>query len=236
MKSALRYFAITLACLAVSIGADAQKRNASIVGANPGLKEYFSDPAGESLAPDENGFIRRWLLLEPILKPNRTNTVFTDSYIREAFSEEMFPGQFTVLPKDGQSVKVGEDKLLWHALDSKLFNVKLYRYATGMGKERYGIIFWAVTVLDVPETIENVRLMAGSNSASMWWLDGNEVLILSGDRRMVMDDGASERLTLTKGRHILRCAVINGPGMSDFCVRFVHEDGTPVTSFKTLNK
>lgn len=222
--------------MAACIGADAQKRAAATVTANPSLAPYFSDPSGASLSPDDNGFIRRWLLLEPILKPNRTNTVFTDSYIRETCGQEMFPGQFTVLPKDGEAVKMGKEKLLWHALDSKLFNVKLYRYATGLGKERYGIIFWAVTVLDVPETIENVRLMAGSNSASMWWLDGEEVLILSGDRRMVMDDGASERLTLTKGRHLLRCAVINGPGMSDFCVRFVHEDGTPVTSFTTSNK
>jgi hypothetical protein len=30
--------------------------------------------------PDADGFIQRWLLLEPINKPNRSNTVFTDSY------------------------------------------------------------------------------------------------------------------------------------------------------------
>ena len=42
---------------------------------------------------------------------------------------------------------------------------------------------------------------------------------------MVMDDAASKRLTLKKGRHILTGAVINGPGMSDFCVRFIDEDG-----------
>ena len=216
--------------MAACIGADAQKRAAATVTANPSLAPYFSDPSGASLSPDDNGFIRRWLLLEPILKPTRTNTVFTDSYIRETFGQEMFPGQFTVLPKDGEAVKMGKEKLLWHALDSKLFNVKLYRYATGLGKERYGIIFWAVTVLDVPETIENVRLMAGSNSASMWWLDGEEVLILSGDHIYKMN------YNIMLGRHLLRCAVINGPGMSDFCVRFVHEDGTPVTSFTTSNK
>ena len=77
----------------------------------------------------------------------------------------------------------------------------------------------------------NVRLAVGSNSGSMWWLNGEEAVILSGDRRMVKDDCTSKRLTLKKGRNILRGAVINGPGMSDFCVRFIDEKGQPVNNF-----
>ena len=216
--------------------AGAKKKKAGVVESHPALAAYFQDPSAGPAVPDNQGFIRRWTILEPISKPNRSNTVFTDSYIRETFGTELFPKQFTCLPKEGDVVKVDGKKLIWHALDSKLFNVKLYRYSTGLEKERYGIIYWAVTEIECTEDIECVRLMAGSNSASMWWLDGEEVLILSGDRRMVMDDGASARLTLTKGRHVLRCAVINGPGMSDFCVRFVDAQGRPVTSFTVLNR
>ena len=200
------------------------------------LSAYFAEPSSAPAVPDDQGFIRRWTLLEPISKPNNSNIVFTDSYIREAFCTEMFPRQFTCRPKNGDSVKIQGKKHVWHSLDSKLFNVKLFRFATGLGKERYGVIFWAVTEIECQEDIEDVRLFAGSNSASMWWLDGEEVLILSGDRRMVMDDGASSRLTLTKGRHLLRCAVINGPGMSDFCVRFLDKDGTPVRNYTILNR
>ncbi|MEI9944323.1 MAG: hypothetical protein WDN26_08855 [Chitinophagaceae bacterium] len=71
-------------------------------------------------------------------------------------------------------------------------------------------------------------MAVGSNSASMWWLIDKEAVVLSGDRRMVMDDGVSARLTLNKGKNIIRGAVINGPGMSDFCVRFLDEKGQPV--------
>ena len=53
----------------------------------------------------------------------------------------------------------------------------------------------------------------------------------TGDRRMVEDDAMSPRLTLKKGRNILRGAIINGPGMSDFCVRFLDEKGNPVTNY-----
>ena len=79
-------------------------------------------------------------------------------------------------------------------------------------------------------------MAVGSNSASMWWLNGEEAVILSGDRRMVADDAMSKRLTLTKGRNIIRGSVINGPGMSDFCLRFVDENGRPVRNIKIVCK
>ena len=77
-------------------------------------------------------------------------------------------------------------------------------------------------------------MAVGSNSASMWWLNGKEVVHLFDDRRMVMDDELSAPLTLRKGRNIIRGAVINGPGLSDFCLRFLDEDGKPVKEFSLV--
>ena len=192
------------------------------------ITQYFTPATTKIRTPDPKGFIQRWLLLEPINKPNRGNSVFTDSYLRTAFSTEYFPNQFTVLPKDGEQVKVEEQELTWHALESKNFNVKLFRFAYGLRKQVYGVIFWAVTVVNSPQEMKNVRMAVGSNSASMWWLNGKEAVILSGDRRMVMDDCVSTRLTLNKGKNLIRGAVINGPGMSDFCLRFLNEKGEPI--------
>ena len=222
---------ITIEDLADSLGVSARYLTRLFKNeASPRLSDYFSPATTNTMSPDSEGFIQRWLLLEPIDKPNRSNTVFTDSYIREAFATEYFPNQFTVLPKDGDKVKIGKQKLTWHALDSKLFNVKLFRFASGLKKQVYGVLFWAVTVIECPEDMENIRMSVGSNSASMWWLNGEEAVILSGDRRMVKDDCLSRRLTLKKGKNIIRGAIINGPGMSDFCVRFLNENGTPVNN------
>ena len=170
------------------------------------LAPYFTPATSSPKSPDKDGFLQRWLLLEPINKPNRANTVFTDSYIRNTFNTEYFPNQFTVVPHDGDKVKVAGQELAWHDLDSANFNVKLFRFADGVNKQPYGVIFWAVTVVNCPKEMKNVRLAAGSNSASMWWLNGAEAVILSGDRRMVMDDCISKRLTLHQGpeRHSRR--------------------------------
>jgi hypothetical protein len=197
------------------------------------LAPYFTRATSSPKATDADGFLQRWLLLEPINKPNRSNTVFTDSYIRKAFDTLYFPDQFTVVPRDGDKVRVGDQELAWHALDTKNFNVKLFRFAYGLRKQTYGVLFWAVTVVNSPREMKKVRMAVGSNSASMWWLNGDESVILSGDRRMVMDDCVSKRLTLNKGRNVIRGAVINGPGLSDFCVRFIDEDGKPIKELTT---
>jgi hypothetical protein len=68
------------------------------------IAPYFTPAASSHKAPDRDGFLQRWLLLEPISKPNRTNTVFTGTYVRNAMNTEYFPGQFTVIPRDGATV------------------------------------------------------------------------------------------------------------------------------------
>lgn len=228
---------------------------------------YFTESKSKPATPDENGFIRRWTLLDPISKQEiSSNTLFTDSWLRTEFAKEYFEGQNTVLPQDGDSVSVKIPKraarggmrmggpmqapaqaqpaaqpeytdvtLKWHSVDSKRYNVKLYRFAKSLGMRPTEGLFLGVTVVNAPEAM-TVRLAAGSNSASMWWVNGQEVLLLSGDRRMVVDDGVSKEFTLKEGANIVRCSVINGPGMSDFCVRFIGQDGKPVTNLTITNK
>jgi hypothetical protein len=204
-------------------------RNVTPVDPNPRTVEpYFKKATSGAKSPDPDGFIQRWMLLEPITNGLRSNTVFTESYVRNAFRTEYFPNQFEVTPKDGDKVTVNDVELTWHALDSNLWNVKLFRFAYGMDKEIYGVTFFAYTVVECPREMKDVRMAVGSNSASIWWLNGEEAVYLFGDRRMVMDDCVSKRLTLQKGKNVIRGAVINGPGMSDFCLRFLDEEGKPI--------
>lgn len=216
--------------------------------------KYFDTPVTGTAQPDEKGFIRRWTVLEPISKPNRTNAVFTDTYLREVFAKEYFPKQMTCIPKDGDKVKAyfeqvempadfrrsfdqsqlkvttGTETLKWHKIDSKSYNLKLLRFGEHHLNRLYGVIYWVVTTVTCDEDMPNVRLSVGSNSASMWWVNGEETLLLSNDRRMVVDDAMSNRISLKKGDNVIRGAIINGPGLSDFCVRLVNEDG------KVINK
>lgn len=243
-----------------------------IANRNVAYDQYFEEIKADAapVSPDENGYIRRWTIIEPINKPNSGNTVFTDSYILAELTKEYYPGQFSAdinsLPKTGDQVIVEseapraggrggfggarggaaaapaapatvKDTLKWHSVDSKLFNIKLIRFAQGTsnGQKRYGLIFNAFTVINCEQDMV-VRLAAGSNASSIWWVNGEKVLTLQADRRMVADDGMSKRITLKKGKNLVRAAVINGPGMSDMCMRFYNEDGTVVKNITITNK
>jgi hypothetical protein len=90
-----------------------------------------------------------------------------------------------------------------------------------------------VTIINCPEEMAGVRLAIGSNAASVWWVNGQEVIGIYGDRQTVIDDGVSKRLTLKKGPNVLRAAVINGAGATDFCARFLDGEGKPLTGMTT---
>jgi hypothetical protein len=195
------------------------------------LARHFIHASKLTKAPDATGFIQRWLVLEPVRKEIARNNMLTEKYLRTTFAADNFSNDFNVVPKDGKKAKVGGKELKWYALDSKTFNFNLYHFTYAINKPPYGVLFWLVTVINCPEEIKNVRMTAGANSGGMFWLNGTEALILSGDRDMIVDNVTSPLLTLKKGKNIIRGAVINGPGMCNFAVRFLDEKGLPVKNF-----
>lgn len=60
---------------------------------------------------------------------------------------------------------------------------------------------------------------------------GEEVIGIYNDRQSVVDDGVSKRLTLKKGQNIIRAAVINGGGATDFCARFLDANDQPLKGY-----
>ena len=184
-------------------------------------------PATPTRPPDAAGFIQRWLLLEP----SRTSGQLTDSAVQTLVKTDHFPGQLTALPKAGDKVSVGNDTLTWHAVDTTGYNVNLFHFAYALNKPTSNVLFWAVTVVNAPREMPNVRLAIGSNAASVWWLNGEEVIGIYNDRQAVIDDGVSKRLTLKPGANIVRGAIVNAGGATDFCVRFLDEAGNPIRTF-----
>lgn len=184
----------------------------------------LAPPATPSKAADANGFLQRWLVLEPI----RASGQLTDSAVRAAVTTAYFPDQLTVLPRDGDKVTIGDATLAWHAVDTVKYNVNLYHFAYALNKPTSNVLFWAVTVVNAPREMTGVRLAIGSNAASVWWVNGQEVIGIYNDRQSVIDDGVSKRLTLKKGANVVRAAVINGGGATDFCARFLDRDDRPI--------
>jgi hypothetical protein len=185
----------------------------------------LSSPTTPERAPAADGFIQRWLLLEPIGADG-----LTDSAVQAAVKKVYFPDQLTVVPHDGDAATVGDAPLRWHAVDTRLYNVNLFHFARALGRPTSNVLFWAVTVLHSPAETSGVRLAIGSNAASVWWVNGQEVVGIYGDRQTVIDDGVSKRLTLRKGPNVIRAAIVNGGGATDFCARLLDAQDRPLTA------
>ena len=116
--------AIALATLAAVLqlaAADERGDRAGDAAGRPA--STLNRPTTPTAAPDAEGFIRRWLVLEPIPAVG-----LTQDAVRTAIKTESFPNQFTVIPKDGDSVDVKGSRLTWHAEETTEYNVNLYHF------------------------------------------------------------------------------------------------------------
>jgi hypothetical protein len=184
-------------------------------------------PSGTSQPVDQRGFIRRWLVLEPISVAGQ----LTQGAVETALRAGALPDAATSVPREGDASDVtGSPR--WHAVESRAYNVNLYHFAWSLSKPTSNVLFWAVSTVDAPADMPGVRLATCSNAASRWWLNGESVVSVYGDRQSVIDDGVSRRLTLHKGRNVIRAAIINGGGATDFCARFLDAEDQPITSLR----
>jgi hypothetical protein len=184
----------------------------------------LAKPKGASQSVDARGFIHRWLLLEPVPVPGR----LTESAVQEALKSHALPERSDTLPRDGETLDLGGASRTWHAWDTLHYNVNLYHFAWSLSKPTSNVLFWVTTTVESPREMHGVRLAIGSNAASRWWLNGEPVIALNDDRQSVIDDGVSRRVTLRKGRNVIRAAIINGGGATDFCARFLDENDQPL--------
>jgi hypothetical protein len=199
-------------------------RNAFAIGL-AALALVGASPKGR----DDGGFIRRWLILEPL----RVAPQLDQRTVRALVKKPPFADLLAAMPRDTERLTIEGESVAWHAVDTADYNVNLFHFAAGLGKPTSNVLFWIVTAVDAPRDLAGVRLAIGSNAASVWWLNGEEVIGLYDDRQSVIDDGVSKRVTLKKGLNVIRAAVVNGGGATDFCARFVDEDGKPVTGLAT---
>ncbi len=203
--------------------------NAVTGGAAAVPASTLSAPKTAEMKPGPDGFIRRWLVLEPIAA-----TGLTDSIVQAAVKKGPFGAEPPAVPRDGEKVNVDSAELTWHAVDTSNYNVNLFHFARSLDKNTSNVLFWIVTVVHAPREMRNVRLAIGSNAASVWWVNGQEAIGIYGDRQTVIDDGVSKRLTLKKGPNVIRAAVVNGGGATDFCARILDASDKPLTDI-TVN-
>jgi hypothetical protein len=186
--------------------------------------------APKTYKPDGEGFIRNWVLLDPIALDDNATT-HEEGSEKAFFDKDHFPGQKEAKPKDGDKVSVAGKDLAWHARQADEFSVDLEKFANDVGKEPAKALFLGVAYLTCEEDVADVKLAIGSDDSSAWRLNRKELIRVFAGRAVEKDQDTSPAVTLKKGVNVLTFAVINGDGPTGACARFQDKDGKPVTKF-----
>jgi hypothetical protein len=188
--------------------------------------------AGEEAAtykPDDEGFIRNWLVVGPIALGEKAATHEEDSQ-KGFFDKEFWTGQKKAMPKNGDKVTVDGKELAWKAVAAEEFALNFVKIYDGQAATNSLVLGVAYVVADAD--MDGLKLKIGSDDSSMWTLNDKELKRVYAGRAVEKDQDTIEGVTLKKGVNVLRMAVINGDGEYGACARFTDKDDKPVTNLK----
>ena len=148
--------------VAVAHAQDAAAGRQHRAGSRGSSAPSLARPTSPANAPNADGFLQRWLILDPIAVSGQ----LTDTAVQTAVKTASLPDQFTATPRQGDTVSVGNTKVAWHAVDTIGYNVNLYHFAYALNQPTSNVLFWATTVVNAPRDMSGVRLAIGSNAAS----------------------------------------------------------------------
>jgi hypothetical protein len=174
--------------------------------------------ADDTLKPDDDGFIRNWLMLAPI--PNGENVSGTD-----ALNKEYISGEANLKPKADEKAKIGDLELTWKAISAGDYAVN---FNTILGQPTEDSTAYAVTYLVADDEMKDLNLKMGSDDQAKVYLNGKEVLKNEAARPVEKDQDTANNITLNKGTNVIVFKVVNEKIDWAGCLRFTDKSDNPV--------
>jgi hypothetical protein len=178
--------------------------------------------AEDTVKPDEEGFIRSWLVLAPLpFVAGQTGT--------EGLAKEQVPGEAKLRPKEGDKVKVENKELTWkkHKCDSHLLDLNAF-----VGGQTEDSVGYAVCYVVASAKMDNLTMKTGSDDQAKVYLNGKEVFKNEEARPADKDQDSTPNLTLDKGVNTIVFKIVNEKIDWSGCLRFTDKDGKPIKNLE----
>jgi hypothetical protein len=177
--------------------------------------------AEDTYKPDEEGFIRNWLILAPLPFGAAQNGA-------EALGKEQVPNEAQLQPKEGDKAKAGDKEIAWKAYkaDSHLVDFNGF-----LGQQTEDSVGYAVCYVHADEEMADLSMKTGSDDQCKVYLNGKEVF-KNEEPRSTDKDQDSTKVTLKKGVNVVVFKVVNEKVDWSGCMRFTDKDGKPITNLK----
>jgi hypothetical protein len=172
----------------------------------------------QTFSPDQEGFIRNWLILAPIAIQSESGASEID--------RELIRGEATLKPKAGDTPTAG-GQLAWTAHETSDYFID---FLASFGKQRGEYVAgYAVAYVIAPEDMK-VTLALSTNDQGKVWLNGSPIFAFA-ETRVLEKDADRVDVTLNKGQNVLMMKVINEVNNWQACARFL-KAGAPVRDIK----
>jgi hypothetical protein len=171
------------------------------------------------MKPDEEGFLRNWILLAPIpMAEGQTG--------EEGLTKVWIENEGKLAPKVGDKAKVGDKELTWKAVEASDF---FFDVNGALGEAAENAVAYAVAYVTVPAEMKGLQLRIGSDDQCAVFLNGKEVIRSAEPRPTEKDQNQADDVTLAKGVNVIVFKVVNEGGDWSGCARFTDKDGKPAT-------
>jgi hypothetical protein len=170
--------------------------------------------------PDDEGFVRDWLMLAPAPIPEGSG--------QDEIDKKQIADEASIKPKAGDKQKVGDKELEWRVYRAPDYHVDFNK---AIGSDNEDVVGYLVAYLACDKEMTDVTLLMGSNDQAKVYLNGKEVLKNGDGRTLDKDSDKADKLTLNKGVNVVVFKVINEKNNWEGCLRFKDKDGKPLTGY-----
>lgn len=174
--------------------------------------------AQDTFRPDEDGFIRNWLVLAPI--PSGESGA-------DAVGYDYLGGEANIRPTPEAQVTVSGVAMSWKAHRTPAYFIDFRESFDPRGGEYVTGYAVAYVIADAPMT---ATLALGTNDQGKAWLNGREVFRFL-ETRVLERDADKVPVSLVQGQNVLVLKVVNELNSWQACARFLRGD-LPITNLK----
>lgn len=171
----------------------------------------------EDLRPDANGYIRDWLMLAPIVIPQRDSCA-------EALLREQIPHESALQPKSGDKVKVGDRELTWMTVSA---TTNYFDFNERLKSTHDHVAGYAVTYIECDKDIPDVVLAVASNDQGRIYFNGVDIYAFT-EPRPLMLDADKGKITLKKGVNVIVFKILNEQNSWQGAMRLLTKSGAPL--------
>jgi len=172
----------------------------------------------QTYSPDQEGFIRNWLILAPIAIQSESGASEID--------RELIKGEATLKPKAGDTA-TATSQLAWTAHQTSDYFID---FLASFGKERGEYVAGYAVAYVIADEEMKVTLALSTNDQGKVWLNGTPVFSFA-ETRVLEKDTDRVDVTLNKGQNVLMMKVINEVNNWQGCARFL-KAGAPVKNLR----